>query len=46
MKDKLIMKKKVVTKFKGRLVKMIKDINGRFDDYSIPATIRQFLLHW
>ena len=24
---------------------MIKDINGRFDDYAIPPKIRQILLH-
>ena len=25
---------------------MIKDVNGRFDDYSISPKIRQTLLHW
>ena len=25
---------------------MIKDGNGRFDDYSISPKIRQILLHW
>ena len=25
---------------------MIKDVNGRFDDYSISTRIRQILLHW
>ena len=25
---------------------MIKDVNGRFDDYSISPIIRQILLHW
>ena len=25
---------------------MIKDVNGRFDDYSILSKIRQILLHW
>ena len=25
---------------------MIKDVNGRFDDYSISRKIRQILLHW
>ena len=25
---------------------MIKDSNGRFDDYSISHKIRQILLHW
>ena len=25
---------------------MIKDVNVRFDDYSISLKIRQILLHW
>ena len=25
---------------------MIKDVNGRFDDYSISPKIRQILLYW
>ena len=25
---------------------MIKDVNSRFDDYSIPPKVRQILLHW
>ena len=25
---------------------MIKDVDGRFDDYSISPKIRQFSLHW
>ena len=25
---------------------MIEDVNGKFDDYSIPPEIRQILLHW
>ena len=25
---------------------MIKDIDGRFDDFSISSMIRQALLHW
>ena len=25
---------------------MIKDVNSRFDDYSISPQIRQILLHW
>ena len=25
---------------------MIKDVNNRFDDYSIFPKIRQILLHW
>ena len=37
--------KKIGSRFKGKLVKMIKDVNGRFDDYSISPKIRQILLH-
>ena len=33
--------KGIVSRFKGKLVKMIKDANGRFDDYSISPKIRQ-----
>ena len=33
--------KGIVSGFKGKLVKMIKDINGRFDDYSISPKLRQ-----
>ena len=25
---------------------MIRDANGRFDDYSVSPKIRQILLHW
>ena len=32
--------------FRGKLVKMIKDTDSKFDDYSISARIRQILLHW
>ena len=32
-------------RFKGKLVKMIKDANSRLDDYSISPKIRQILLH-
>ena len=38
--------KKIVTRFKGKLVKMIKDANSRFDDYYISPKITQILLHW
>ena len=27
-------------------MKMIKDVNGKIDDYSISLKIRQILLHW
>ena len=37
--------KKVVNRFKGKLVKMIKDNGSKFGDYSISPKIRQILLH-
>ena len=38
--------KKIVSRFKGKLVKIIKDAGSKFDDYSISPKIRQILLHW
>ena len=38
--------KKIVSRFRGKLVKMIKDTSSKFDDYSISPKIRQILLHW
>ena len=38
--------KKNVSRFTGRLVKMIRDVNGRSDDYSISPKILQILLRW
>ena len=32
--------------FRSKLVKMIKDVSSKFDDYSIWPKIRQILLHW
>ena len=46
MKDKLIDEKKIVSRFRGKLVKMIRDAGSKFDDYSISPKIRQILLHW
>ena len=46
MKDKLIDGKKIVSRFRGKLVKMIRDAGSKFDDYSISPKIRQILLHW
>ena len=37
---------KNVNKFRGKLVKMIKDAGSKYDDYSISPKIRQILLHW
>ena len=35
-----------MSRFRGKLVKMIKDVGSKFDDYSILPKIRQILLHW
>ena len=45
-KDKLIDGKKTVSRFKGKLVKVIKSFGSKYDDYSISPKIRQILLHW
>ena len=49
MKNKLINGKvdeKVVSRFRSKLVKMIKNAGSKDDDYSISSKIRQILLHW
>ena len=38
--------KKIVSRFRGKLVKIIKNPGGKYDDYSISPKIRQILLHW
>ena len=38
--------KKIVSRCRGKLVKMIRDVGSKFDDYSILHKIRQILLHW
>ena len=38
--------KKIVNRFRGKLVKMIRDAGSKFNDYSISPKIRQILLHW
>ena len=35
-----------MNRFRGKLVKMIKVADRKFDDYSISPKIRQMLLHW
>ena len=45
MKDKLIDGEKIVSRFRSKLVKMIKNADSKFDDYSISSKIRQILLH-
>ena len=36
--------KKIVSRFRGKLVKMIRDV--KFDDHSNLSKIRQIFLHW
>ena len=38
--------KKTVSRFRGKLVKMIKDAGSIYDHYSISPKIRQILLYW
>ena len=38
--------KKIVSRFRGKLVQMIRNAGSKFDDYSISPKIRQILLHW
>ena len=38
--------KKIASRFRDKLVKMIKDAGSKLDDYSISSKIRQILLHW
>ena len=38
--------KRIASRFKGKLVKMIKDAGSKYDDYSISPKISQVLLHW
>ena len=38
--------KKIVSRFRGKFVIMIKDADSKFGDYSISPNIRQILLLW
>ena len=38
--------KKIVSRFRGKLVEMIKHAGSKFDEFSISDKIRQILLHW
>ena len=46
IKNKLIDGKKIVSRFRGKLVKMIENAGRKYDDYSISPKIRHILLHW
>ena len=35
-----------MSRFRGKLVKMIKNVDSKYNDYSILPKIRQILLHW
>ena len=35
-----------MSRFRGKLVKMIKDAGNKYDDYSVSSKIRHILLHW
>ena len=37
--------KKIVSRFRGKLVKVIKNSGSKYNDYSISPKIRQILLH-
>ena len=38
--------KKIVRRFRGKLVNMIRNPGSKSDDYLISPKIRQVLLHW
>ena len=38
--------RKILSRFTGTLVNMIKESGSKYDDYSISPKIRQTLLHW
>ena len=38
--------RKIVNRFRGKLVKIIRDTGSKFHDFSISPKIRQFFLHW
>ena len=38
--------KRIVSRFRGKLVQMIKDADDKFHGYSILPKIRQIILHW
>ena len=46
IKDKLINGKRIVSRFRGKLVSMIRNPGSKSDDYLISPKIRQILLHW
>ena len=45
IKDNLIDGKKIVNRFRGKLMK-IRNAGSKYDDHSVSPKIRQILLHW
>ena len=37
---------RIVRRFRGKLVKIIKDAGSKFNDYSISLKIKQILFQW
>ena len=35
-----------MSRFRIKLIKMIRDAGSKFDDHSVSPKIRQILLHW
>ena len=44
--EKINRSERIVSRFKSKLVKIIKDAGSKFDDYSISAKGKQILLNW
>ena len=38
--------KKILSRFRGKLMKMIRNARSKYDDHLILPKIRQILLHW
>ena len=37
---------KIVSRFRGKSVKLIRNAGSKYDDYSISPKVREILLHW
>ena len=42
IKDKLIDGKKIISRFRGKLVKMIRNANSKFDDFQFHLKLDKF----
>ena len=38
--------KRIVSRFRSKVVRITKDAASKYDDYSISPKIRQIVLHW